>query len=155
MTHNCGFEHLRDLLTTNIGGEIALRSSLAPVAAWLVADRPEPWRRMLEDLILATAPEIHLLYGDPGGLSVTFDAGGVVHSGEQTNGVNQADFDGFDASTDDVCFHIGSRVSYGTCRNAVLAMNLMMGQRTPARMPAPICHPRHREWRPVEFQWLT
>jgi hypothetical protein len=54
----------------------------------------------------------------------TTDAGGAVHSGEQANGMNQAVFDGLDTSTDEVCVHIGSRVSYGTCRNAVLAVNL-------------------------------
>lgn len=72
MAHNCGFEELKDFLTTNIGNDVTLRSSLAPVAAWLVTEGPEPWRRLLESLILATAPEVHLLYGDPGALSIPY-----------------------------------------------------------------------------------
>lgn len=70
MEHNCGLEELEDLLTTRIGDEVALRSTLAPIAAWLVTDGPEPWRRRLENLILETAPEMHRLHGDPAALSM-------------------------------------------------------------------------------------
>ncbi|CAG9251872.1 NACHT domain-containing protein [Paraburkholderia caribensis] len=72
MEHNCGYERLEDLLATRIGGDITLRSSLAPVAAWLVTGGTEPWRRDLRSLILATAPEIHLQYGDPEALTIEY-----------------------------------------------------------------------------------
>ncbi|TFE41896.1 hypothetical protein E2553_35245 [Paraburkholderia dipogonis] len=70
--HNCGYEELEDLLTTNIGGKVTLRSTLAPVAAWLVTDGPESWRRRLESLILLVAPQIHLQYGDPSALTIQY-----------------------------------------------------------------------------------
>ncbi|QIE22858.1 hypothetical protein [Caballeronia sp. SBC2] len=72
MASNCDFEALKDVLTAELDGRPTLRGSLAPVAAWLVTTGAEPWRMRLADLILAIAPEIHLVHADPSALPLSY-----------------------------------------------------------------------------------
>lgn len=72
MENNCGFEDLSELLFADIDGKTTLRTSLAPVAAWLMNTGQEPWRGRLAELILSTAPEIHLRHGDPAALPLQY-----------------------------------------------------------------------------------
>lgn len=72
MENNCGFEDLSELLFADIDGKTTLRTSLSPVAAWLINGGQEPWRGRLAELILSTAPEIHLQHGDPAALPLQY-----------------------------------------------------------------------------------
>lgn len=72
MEHNCPFESLRELLFVRSNGAITLRASMKPVAAWLVRRDAAAWRGRLETLLLETAPEIHLQWGDPAALSIHY-----------------------------------------------------------------------------------
>ncbi|WP_322059376.1 hypothetical protein [Paraburkholderia sp. J63] len=72
MEHNCSFESLRELLFARSNGVTTLRASMRPVAAWLVKHDASAWRGRLETLLLETAPEIHLLWGDPAALSINY-----------------------------------------------------------------------------------
>lgn len=68
MANNCGRDALEDLLFAIVDGQHVLRPSLAPVAAWLVKEKDEPWRQPLLQLLQKAAPEIHLVHGDPASL---------------------------------------------------------------------------------------
>ncbi|SIO27649.1 NACHT domain-containing protein [Paraburkholderia phenazinium] len=70
MEHNCPFEALQGILFVQEDGATTLRASLAPVAAWLVSSDVAPWRKRLTNLLVETAPEIHLQWGDPAALSL-------------------------------------------------------------------------------------
>ncbi|MBF3537071.1 hypothetical protein ISG10_05245 [Burkholderia pseudomallei] len=72
MEHNCPFESLRELLFVRSNGATTLRASMKPVAAWLVTPDASAWRGRLETLLLETAPEIHLQWGDPAALSIHY-----------------------------------------------------------------------------------
>ncbi|MBJ9658468.1 hypothetical protein I5588_28515 [Burkholderia multivorans] len=72
MQHNCPFESLRELLAVRSNGTTTLRTSMKPVAAWLVKPDASPWRSRLESLLLETAPEIHLQWGDPAALPIEY-----------------------------------------------------------------------------------
>lgn len=72
MANNCELEALEDLLFAGVDGQRVLRPTLAPVAAWLVKSGEEPWRLRLEEWMLESAPEIHLLHGDPAALPLAY-----------------------------------------------------------------------------------
>lgn len=72
MEHNCPFEALRELLFAQSNGVTTLRASMRPVAAWLVKPDASAWRGRLESLLLETAPEIHLQWGDPAALPIHY-----------------------------------------------------------------------------------
>ncbi|CAG9217847.1 conserved hypothetical protein [Paraburkholderia tropica] len=72
MQHNCSFESLQELLFASSNGAITLRASMRPVAPWLVKRDASSWRPLLENLLLATAPEIHLQWGDPAALPIEY-----------------------------------------------------------------------------------
>ncbi|MCA8476430.1 hypothetical protein LGN35_00695 [Burkholderia multivorans] len=72
MEHNCPFESLRELLFAQSNGTTTLRASMKPVAAWLVKPDASAWRGRLENLLLETAPEIHLQWGDPAALPIHY-----------------------------------------------------------------------------------
>lgn len=72
MENNCGFEALKELFFADINGKTTLRGSLAPIAAWLISAGSESWRERLASLLLTSAPEIHLQYGDPGALPLQY-----------------------------------------------------------------------------------
>jgi hypothetical protein len=72
MEKNCGFDDLRELLFAEIDGASILRASLAPICAWLINAKQEPWRTRLASLILSTSPEIHLQHGDPAVLPLQY-----------------------------------------------------------------------------------
>ena len=72
MAHNCGLDALEDLLFASVDGQRVLRPTLAPVAAWLVKSGEEPWRHRLAEWLLESAPEIHLVHGDPAALPLDY-----------------------------------------------------------------------------------
>ena len=72
MEHNCPFESLRELLFAQSNGVITLRASVRPVAAWLMKPDASAWRGRLGTLLLETAPEVHLQWGDPAALSIHY-----------------------------------------------------------------------------------
>lgn len=72
MAHNCGTAALEDLLFAVVNGQRVMRPSLKPVAAWLITDGNEPWRRTLSEWILESCPEIHLMHGDPAALPLEY-----------------------------------------------------------------------------------
>lgn len=72
MNGTCTLAALEDLLFAAVNGERVIRPSLKPVAAWLVTDGNEPWRRTLDEWILESCPEIHLAHGDPAALPVEY-----------------------------------------------------------------------------------
>lgn len=72
MAHNCGVTALEDMLFAVVNGQRVMRPSFKPVAAWLITEGNEPWRRTLADWILESCPEIHLAYGDPAALPLGY-----------------------------------------------------------------------------------
>jgi hypothetical protein len=72
MARTCGLDALEDMLFAFVDGQRVLRPALAPVAAWLVTAKSEPWRLRLAEWILASAPEIHLMHGDPAALPLDY-----------------------------------------------------------------------------------
>lgn len=71
MREGCPVGELNALLFADIDNAQVLRSSLAPVAAWLCCG-DEPWNKHVRTWITATSPAIHLEYGDPACLSVEY-----------------------------------------------------------------------------------
>lgn len=71
MRKGCPLEHIEDLLFEKVGNKNVIRESLAPVTAWL-SSGSEPWNESIRNLVLTSAPEILLVYGDPACLSVVY-----------------------------------------------------------------------------------
>jgi len=71
MNEGCTSTCLVDLLFDSVGSRFEIRSSLAPVTAWLCAG-DERWNEDIRNCVLSSAPKIHLLYGDPAQLSLQY-----------------------------------------------------------------------------------
>lgn len=63
---NCPYTAIEEVLFAEVDGIQTIRPSLEPVAAWLAGMAELPSIERLRERILATAPDIHLRYGDPG-----------------------------------------------------------------------------------------
>lgn len=72
MDGTCTLAALEDLLFALVNGQRVMRPSLKPVAAWLITESNEPWRRALAEWILEFCPEIHLAHGDPSALPIEY-----------------------------------------------------------------------------------
>jgi hypothetical protein len=72
MNSTCTTSALEDLLFAVVNAQRVMRSSLKPVAAWLITEGNEPWRRTLAGWILEACPEIHLVHGDPAALPLEY-----------------------------------------------------------------------------------
>ncbi|GAB5606491.1 NACHT domain-containing protein [Sideroxyarcus sp. TK5] len=72
MNSTCTTSALEDLLFAVVNAKRVMRSSLKPVAAWLITDGNEPWRQTLAEWILESCPEIHLAHGDPSALPLEY-----------------------------------------------------------------------------------
>lgn len=72
MAHNCGIAALEDMLFSVVNGQRVIRPALKPVAAWLITESNEPWRRTMAERILESCPEIHLANGDPAALPLEY-----------------------------------------------------------------------------------
>lgn len=62
---------LIDLLFERIRERRIIRASMAATAAWLCSGT-ESWREHIRAAVLESAPEIHLRYGDPANLPITY-----------------------------------------------------------------------------------
>lgn len=71
MELGCPVTALKDLLFSDIDGNLVLRPTAAPIAAWLCAGE-ERWQSDLQGWVLQTNPEIFFEDGDPGSLSVEY-----------------------------------------------------------------------------------
>ena len=71
MRNNCPVEELEAILFEDADSKLVLRPTLAPVAAWLCAGN-ERWNEDIRNLIIQTAPTIHLRYGDPESLPLAY-----------------------------------------------------------------------------------
>lgn len=72
MGGTCTLAALEDLMFAVVNGQRVMRPSLKPVAAWLITESNEPWRKTLAGWILESCPEIHLAHGDPAALPLEY-----------------------------------------------------------------------------------
>lgn len=72
MEGTCTLAALEDLLFAVVNGQRVMRPSLKPIAAWLITESSEPWRKHLAVWILKSCPEIHLVHGDPAALPLAY-----------------------------------------------------------------------------------
>ncbi len=64
-------EALRDLLFAKVFGKWHARASIAPLTAWLAGSKGA-WTTTIQEWIVAYAPAMHLLYGDPAALPIAY-----------------------------------------------------------------------------------
>ncbi len=71
-SNNCPYIEIEEVLFAEVDGFLTIRPSLEPVAAWLVGMAQVPSIERLRRCVLEAAPNIHLRYGDPGGLPLPY-----------------------------------------------------------------------------------
>lgn len=71
MENGCSLLQLRGLFFEEIHSKWELRTSLAPVVAWLCLGN-YPWNREVRSWVLQSAPDIHWSHGDPSALDVEY-----------------------------------------------------------------------------------
>ena len=72
LSNNCPYTEIEEVLFAEVDGCWTIRPSLEPVAAWLAGMAEVPSLERLRRRVLAVAPDIHLRYGDPGGLPLSY-----------------------------------------------------------------------------------
>lgn len=72
LSNNCPYTEIEEVLFAEVDGFRTIRPSLEPVAAWLAGMAEVPSIERLRKRVLEIAPDIHLRYGDPGVLPLTY-----------------------------------------------------------------------------------
>lgn len=72
LSNNCPYTEIEEVLFAEVDGVWTVRPSLEPVAAWLAGMAEVPSIERLRNRVLEIAPDIHLRYGDPGVLPLTY-----------------------------------------------------------------------------------
>lgn len=72
LSNNCPYTEIEEVLFAEVDRFLTIRPSLEPVAAWLVGMAEAPSIERLRQRVLEVAPDIHLRYGDPGGLPLPY-----------------------------------------------------------------------------------
>lgn len=72
LSNNCPYTEIEEVLFAEVDGFWTIRPSLEPVAAWLAGMAEVPSIERLRKRVLGIAPDIHLRYGDPGVLPLTY-----------------------------------------------------------------------------------
>lgn len=72
LNNNCPYTEIEEVLFAEVDGFWTIRPSLEPVAAWLAGMAEVPSIERLRQRVLEVAPDIHLRYGDPGGLPLPY-----------------------------------------------------------------------------------
>lgn len=71
MDKGCPQHELEGILVEIVRGQKVLRPALRSIAAWLCFGN-ETWNELVRSLVLETDPWLHLKYGDPANLSITY-----------------------------------------------------------------------------------